>query len=125
MYECVVLTLAQNTYRSPATPWVCLTLASTIMNNLYCTAMISYRIWESQRLLRTSEIGNMGARMRVSRLFPKGIRVNFLCDIKLTAYTSYLDRERSTPYGTLTFKNICLSASSYTSCCTRSSRLLG
>lgn len=65
MYECVVLPVAQNTYRSPETPWVFL-MSSTIITNLYCTGMISYSIWSSQRQLSSSQLGNMGVRMRVS-----------------------------------------------------------
>lgn len=69
MYECSVLTLTQNTYRSPETPWVLLSLAATIFNNLYCTGMIGYRIWDSQKLFSASELENIGARMRVSCVF--------------------------------------------------------
>lgn len=71
MYECYVLPLAENGYRSPATPWVCLTFAATIVNNLYCTAMIIYRIWDSQRLLKAADIGTMGDRLKVSQPFHK------------------------------------------------------
>lgn len=68
MYESAVLTLAENGYRSLSTPWVALAFAAGIVNNVYCTSMISYRIWESQKLLRELDIGN-GARLTVSSLF--------------------------------------------------------